>query len=157
MGSILAHMSIGCMGLFFLNLDNMCLAIDKGFHKNNEPLIAERNIRVYKCLDMDQFGITTPFMYYPIEFDEEGKCILISKKLELTSQDTIREGIHACRTKKAAEFICFMFPEAGTTTFKAIIPKGTKYFIGNNGDIVSEKIIIYNEFYLTGGKTTIKL
>ena len=134
----------------------MCLSINKKFHKNNKPLKAEKDIRVYKCLDI-QFGITTPFMYHPIKFDEEGKCILTSGELKPTSEDTINKGIHAYRTKNDAIITCLMFPETGTTAFKATIPKGTKYFIGNNGDIVSEKMIIYNEFYLTGEETTIKL
>lgn len=117
----------------------MCLSINKKFHKNNKPLKAEKDIRVYKCLDVNQFGITTPFMYYPINF-EEGKCILTSRKLKVTSEDTIIEGIHAYCTKERATVTSSMFPETGTTIFKAFIPKGTKYFIGDNGDIVSEKL-----------------
>ena len=61
-------------------------------------------------------------------------------------------GIHACRTLKFAHTV--MCDTNNPFLFPAIIPKGSKYYIGNNKDIVSTNLIVFeNEFRYEEYKT----
>ena len=121
----------------------MCLFKDKKFHPHNRPLVAKEDIICYKKLQ--QIGDThfTPCIYDQVPI----KCIrdkvpfeaqILSKwkfiwKHILGFSNKVEDGfIHSFQTDDGFR---------GYATFKCIIPKGTKYFIGFREVYASERII----------------
>lgn len=106
--------------------------------KQIKPLIAKEDIIVYKVLDQNNYSpyraykYTEGFHYYETGdiIPEVGKCstdIIIKKGLHSYSSYTI-----ASTRRNSTDKIV-----------KMIIPKGSKYFIGKNEDIVSDNLIWY--------------
>jgi len=128
----------------------MCLIVKKRWHKDGKPLIAEENIPVFKVLRKDTHrGLETPFFEYPIVF-KDGKAILESELVGLkpiTPNGSYRchKGIHACLDHLSSRALACRCPGGNGSVYKAIIPKGAKYLIGINGDIVSTKMIIFEK------------
>ena len=141
----------------------MCLEISTIHHPDLKPLTAEKDIEVVKFLKpelhefsmpkydtceimaMTEFSLRTPYMSYPVEFDENDECVM-EHYMSTFDGLWVVEGIHAYteimwwyQRQKDLLLTC--------TPFKAYIPKGTKYYFGTNGDIVAEKIIIKNTKY----------
>lgn len=127
----------------------MCLFKDKKFHPFNRPLIAEEDIVCYKILrQVCNTAYITPCTatLIPREYIQDKvpfKAEIINKaqfiwRHVLGFSDVVTDGfIHSLVNNP---FPCFMY-----TTFKCIIPKGTKYFIGYEGDYASEQIIFVEE------------
>lgn len=130
----------------------MCL-----FTKQKEPLIAQEDIKCFKILREESGQWITPYRDYPIKFN-----------IELTSEDNEKDTLlkvfgfyqvdkgyfHSCNSKESA--IKYMqdikitytrrkYKCPPLTAFKAIIPKGSKYYIGAGEDLCSNKLIIINE------------
>ena len=130
----------------------MCLIVKKRWHKDGKPLIAEENIPVFKVLRKDtRRGLETPFFEYPIVF-KDGKAILESELVgfeprRYNDSYTCYKGIHACLDRLSSIALKRRCPGGNGLVYKAIIPKGTQYLIGINGDIVSTKMIIFNKTY----------
>ena len=126
----------------------MCL--DKSnIHMNDwaKPFIAKNNIVVYKALDTKTLDgtkcICTPYMYLPIVFFE-GKCVMHEPSMEIVLEKYILKGIHTFTTEERCKKTCDMFhDETGTKKFWAVIPKDSKYFVGEDDDIVSDNLIIF--------------
>ncbi len=117
-------------------------------HKDDRdnPFIAKNNIVVYKALDTKTYdgikNVCTPYMYRPIVFFE-GKCVMHEPNMEICG-NCIDKGLHAYTTEKRCKITCDMFhDETGTRKFWAVIPKGSKFFVGNEDDIVSDNLIIF--------------
>ena len=115
----------------------MCLVIDPTKHKKlfgfYLPKIAWKDIPVYKELHHSCSGwIKTPWRNYPVTF-HENKAVLKSTFTQY--YDEIHEGIHAYRKEISTLRNCKIH--------KAIIPKGSLYYIGIRNDIVSTKLIIF--------------
>lgn len=126
----------------------MCLTISN-IHKNNnnKPFIAEKDIIVFKALDHYDLSnrkkvFCTPYQYYPIDFFD-GKCIMKSDLYKDIDCCFVRIGIHSFRDEKSAKETCAGFTETKMTKHWAIIPKGSKYYIGNDNDIASDNLIIF--------------
>ena len=114
------------------------------------PIIAEEDLKVYKILKKPMFGITkTPIMKKVLWFRRG--MIQQKSKLGLGYFPLCRyvnEGIHSfvSSTPKITH---------GEETFIAVIPKGSKLYIGRNGDAVSTELIVfrndsvYNEYCKT--------
>lgn len=113
----------------------MCLNI------NSERLIAKEPIVVFKCLDViiDNKVYETPFQYMPVNFDRTGK-VTLKAKMKIYHGE-VEEGIHAYSDIYNAYETSKEFSQ--TEVFTGIIPKGTAYYLGDCGDIVAEKMIIY--------------
>ena len=125
----------------------MCLTINSLLHPYYKPLVAEKNIVVYKVLCHYVGALPsvwrTPYKHYEIDFGVRGSV----GRYEYPHTElnvfhglgcfTVNEGIHA--------FCLPLNPlEKGTYfDFKGIIPKGTKFYIGINDDIVAEDMIIF--------------
>jgi len=135
----------------------MCLTvklskIDKWlliFNKKHclKPKVATKDIKVYKILKEINSNYLTPYMRERINFIN-GKADLPPVKIKaywdwLTSRFFVDEGYHSFTTVKEAKFSLNFNFRSNVAIFNAIIPKGTKYFIGKYNDIVSEKLIIY--------------
>ena len=115
----------------------MCLIIDSTKHKKlfgfYLPKIAWKDIPVYKLLDHScPSQIKTPWRDYPIIFHESN--VVLKSTLSYYHEE-IHKGIHAYR-KKIPSFPYSRF-------HKAIIPRGSLYYIGMHLDIVSTKLIIF--------------
>ena len=131
----------------------MCLITSHFYHKENSKhnvkcLVAKEDILVYKCLDCEDGVYCTPFRYMPIVFTK-GKYVynkVNMPKSKCEWNDTIGVGIHAYSTKNAAIALSKSFYWGnGTSMHYAVIPKGSNFYIGNNGDIVSNNLIVYRE------------
>ena len=138
----------------------MCLIISKVYHKkdnnyNVKCLVAKEDILVYKCLDCLDGKYYTPFQYMPIMFTK-GKCVYNKVNMPKSKcywNDTIGVGIHAYSTKVKAIMVAKDFHKTakdfhktnGTSMHYAVIPKGSNFYIGNNGDIVSNNLIVYRD------------
>jgi len=142
----------------------MCLIIDRTLHKKDlegyeciMPFVADRDILVTKMLMPSKknwlFGrrITkTPIRYHEIKFGYDGTATLEDEfSFDLyynKDYDTIthfvEHGIHAYTgvgQDSSLEISSMYF----CVEHKAIIPKGTNYYLGKKGDIVAEKMTIF--------------
>ena len=120
----------------------MCLIVEKGTNKRK----AKTDILVYKCLDNNYGNYCTPYMYFPVYF-EDGKYVLKVKHFSYNNDKKVvivEEGIHSFYLEWCAQDVVTTFHEAdGTEKHYAIIPKGANYYIGNDGDIVSTELIVF--------------
>lgn len=122
----------------------MCLFKDKKHHPFNRPLIAKEDIVCYKKLNRCGENIyMTPIIdiLVPIECIQDKvpfEAQILSKFIFIWSHvfgfsAFVEDGfIHTFNRNDE----CRLYE-----TFKCIIPKGTKYFIGEDGDYASERII----------------
>lgn len=126
----------------------MCLYKDKKFHPHNRPLIAKEDIVCYKNLNQVREDIyLTPYTdtQVPIECIQDKvpfEATILHKFLFIWAHvfgfgKLVEDGfIHSFQTHtESRRYI----------TFKCIIPKGTKYFIGYKGDYASEQIIFVEQ------------
>ena len=108
--------------------------------------VTMKTITVYKVLIRRIGYCETPFMLKEVNF-QNNQCILRSK-LEKTDNYTIDIGLHACTTiNEAKSIVCDLrrISVVHAYIYKAEIPRGSRYFLGCNEDIVSDKLIIKNE------------
>jgi hypothetical protein len=130
----------------------MCLTIKDTFHKKGKPLVAERSILVYKMLERyagkkynNQYH--TPYMGTPINFCDEGDNMYFYKATRLQKDSIyISKGIHSFSDKKTAIDEVNMYNEGSLYRMSmhyAVIPKGSKFFIGSDGDIVSTNLVVF--------------
>ena len=137
------------------------------------PLIAKKDVLVYKVLELpteeyvfynEKHAWLTPFRHLPVIFKDgidkiESNLVVVKKD---KTCDTITHfslnnyivniGIHSYTNER--EVKCY--DPYNRKIFKAVIPKGTPFYVGTNGDIVSKELIIYeywdsinNSDYLT--------
>ena len=134
----------------------MCLITDNYYHKkdkfnNVKCFVAEEDILVYKCLDCKNGEFRTPFQYMPIVFTK-GKYVYNKVKMSQKIGCGIREnavvskGIHAFSTRgNAIKLVKFFYDVNGTSMHYAVIPKGSNFYLGSQGDVVSNNLIVYRE------------
>lgn len=127
----------------------MCLFKAKGLHPFNRPLVAKEDIVCYKQLSQIEENIyVTPCIYIqvPIECIRDKvpfKAEILNKfsfiwRHVLGFNNIVTDGfIHSHTYLPGNSFLYY--------TFKCIIPKGTKYFVGINGDYASEQIIFLEQ------------
>lgn len=147
----------------------MCLSVNLNYHKEKKnkpiPLVAKQSILVYKVLERDDnkhYG--TPFVRIPINFDDEygmffykttrfgitKTCLFLSNGIEYGVNYKINRGIHSYANVDGAEEAQYFIDEITKikgngvgTIHKAIIPKGSKFYIGKDADIVSSNLVIF--------------
>ena len=129
----------------------MCLVKDKRYHVFNRPLVAEEDIVCYKQLYVNYKGeIVTPYTNIPVPT----KCIQKNKKKRVPFKAEIlnkwkfilRHVLGFSNIVTDGFIHTFSSPPYyslgwGDCVFQCIIPKGTKYFIGEDGEYASEQII----------------
>ena len=121
----------------------MCLVIDRVRHPNLKPLVANHDIEVMKVLTFGNKGWTTPYRYKKIHFIFKKAILKSEMRISILYTDEVCEGIHSCLdVAKVKEVMSY---NAGSLVFQAIIPKGSKFYYGTDGDIVSNKLIILKE------------
>lgn len=112
---------------------------------------AKKNIKVYKgVLDFDdETGWRSPcffthFDYNKVETARDGKTpiehlSIKSKSVELNCKGRINEGFHSMLKKEDVDL--------GEIVCECIIPKGSEYCIGRDGDVVSVKLIVFETWF----------
>lgn len=136
----------------------MCLRVNKEIHseyikvkhyyngltKIPKPLVAKTNIVAIKKLSLDKDdNYHTPFMCKNVTFNngivtlesdvKEG--FRVEKSAWYDTYD-VANGIHSFIERDR----CMWSREK---LFVSIIPKGSKYYLGEDGDLVSEKLIVF--------------
>ena len=108
----------------------MCLVTSQ-----SEPLIAEKDIVVYKCLIKQATTLVSPYIGFIYKLRT-----LYEASLGVSVHGTItvvEEGLHAYYDKKRA------LDKWSNEVYKCIVPKGSKYYLSKKyGEIVSDKLII---------------
>lgn len=146
----------------------MCLSVNLDFHKvkNNKPiaLVAKQSILVYKLLEVKNKHYYTPYMIKSINFDDEyGMFFYKTTRFGINRTYSykryhydVSRGIHsyvdlvkANCTKDWIQVYCCL--NVIPNIHYAIIPKGSKFYVGSNCDIVSSNLVVleneakYNE------------
>ena len=131
----------------------MCLSVNLDFHKvkNDKPiaLIAKQSILVYKVLEIEGKHYYTPFISKGINFDNEyGMFFYKTTKFSIDRDDQrhydVLRGIHSCIDFDKANCISGYFKIFGVSNIHyAIIPKGSKFYIGSDCDIVSSNLVVF--------------
>lgn len=133
----------------------MCLFIDKNYHKGKvnltQSIVTDTDIQVWKCLDVMDDCYYTPYMERKIKFDSgNGIATQSCKRFSWGDNEktSIARGIHSFWSRFNANYVVEQFNHThGTNKFYAVIPKGSHIFIGNCGDIVSDKLIIFKTVF----------
>lgn len=122
----------------------MCLTIDLNKHPDLKPIRLDKDLVVHKylCDKKDVPGpyrkrfmtkYVTPFTYTQVHF-LFGKAILRAKLDKVDEYNQIYRGIHSARAYMYSNIFIH---------HNAIIPKGSLVYYGTNGEIVSNKLIIF--------------
>lgn len=118
----------------------MCLCIDK---RHPNLIEAKRSITVYKLLYRDEDGsyksVVQDFLYEPYQIVKS----LIKVRSYFCDQSQggyVTTGLHAYRSLKHAMDSYLWNAQGNNVIVKMIIPKGAHYYIGTNGDIVSDTL-----------------
>ena len=134
----------------------MCLYKDKKYHPHNHPLIAEEDIVCYKRLWVRcDNRIVTPHTHIPIPI----KCLQKNKrkrvpfKAEILNKfrfiwrhvlgfgNIVEDGFIHTYSSMPSHYNVFW----GDRIFQCIIPKGTKYFIGEDGEEYASEQIMFGK------------
>ena len=130
----------------------MCLTLKRKFRSENEAKrfscktakIATEDIKVWKCLEIKNKSNTTGRAPYRGTLYKEGEL----KKVKAFGfgyyqhddgkwDVDIDQGLHACTTYQTATWL----KSSDRFIVEMIIPKGTKYFKGDDNDIVSLQLL----------------
>lgn len=139
----------------------MCLSVNLGFHKvkDNKPiaLVAKQSILVYKVLEVKNKHYRTPYMLKGINFDDEyGMFFYKTTRFSINRTHysyyytqyhyDVSKGIHSYfvfdAANNASEHIKIM-SGSNSNIHYAIIPKGSKFYIGIDSDIVSSNLVVF--------------
>lgn len=118
--------------------------------KNNTQNVktAKEDIHCYKVLRIKNTHLISPYQKYRYYLN---KLVTVDKMIH-NNFGNVYEGLHAYTTKlKALNCIIWMARVLGWghdnyKVYNCIIPKGSKYYLGNNGDIVSNQMIITGRY-----------
>lgn len=122
----------------------MCLFLKNIFQ--TKPYIAEEAIPIFKVLDSQ---MCSPYHKKQYELNTVIESELDSPELLKSCRNSliypipsyINRGIHAFISK---EYAFRLAKYDSLLVYKGVIPKGAKYYLGDIGDIVSNKIILHN-------------
>ena len=139
----------------------MCLSVNLDFHKvkNDKPiaLVAKQSILVYKILEVKNNHYRTPYMNKAVNFDDEygmffykttrfgiDRVFLYTQKYEYLVARGIHSYIDLAKANYNKDWIqdcCCL--NAIANIHYAIIPKGSKFYIGAEGDIASSNLVVF--------------
>ena len=124
----------------------MCLTVNKKIHTNFKPLVAKYDIQVIKllCCHLNEtVEYVTPYFFKIVNF-KNGKCMLKTHKFTVEFlKNPLQQKVYDMIISEGIHSMTSIAPQALLSQHYAIIPKGTKFFIGTDCDIVSKKLIIF--------------
>ena len=153
----------------------MCLYIDENVHTKRikyrnqnvpEPLIADKDIPCIKYLLVKFIGnmiddnnvpcnkyYTTPYMGARVRFNKNRIAELVSDienealpfTYEIYSNFSVEHGIYSYVRENGREMVLNVFRTVPSTLFKAIIPRGAMYYVGQDSDLVSNRLLIFED------------
>lgn len=122
----------------------MCLYINKSLHKEIDnilqPHIAKSNMTVWKVITTDNYSYYKNKPYKPNTLYPRVKFGYYSQVIKQILETVIEMGYHSYKSRENARNLHFNSIMDDTKIVKFIIPKGAKYYIGEDGDIVSNII-----------------
>ena len=137
----------------------MCLSVNLDFHKvkDNKPiaLVAKQSILVYKVLEVKNKHYRTPYMLKGINFDDEyGMFFYKTTRFSINRTHysyyytqyhyDVSKGIHSYFVFDKAKHTNDFLQGLGVSNIHyAIIPKGSKFYIGIDSDIVSSNLVVF--------------
>lgn len=138
----------------------MCLSVNLDFHKvkDNKPiaLVAKQSILVYKVLEVKGKHYRTPYMLKGINFDDEyGMFFYKTTRFSINKlfpyyytqyHYDVLKGIHSYFVFDAANITnehMKIMGGSNSNIHYAIIPKGSKFYVGSNCDIVSSNLVVF--------------
>lgn len=131
----------------------MCLHIERNLHRktadtsNLTARIAGYDMLVFKVMrpTYRQDVVTSPYQHKNYKLGVLTKSHKrLRKKNRPYGDRSVHAGLHALRTITGAKsFRAARFSGFNLRIFPAIIPKGTAFFYGADGDIVAEAMTIY--------------
>jgi hypothetical protein len=128
----------------------MCLIKNKKHHPFNHPLIAKEDIICYKVLSPS----SKPYHFStPIIGDEINTIIHMELQIPYKAKKPSSIsffighvlGVSNTVTEGFIHTFSVCYPHSAYALFKCVIPKGTKYFVGKDGDYASEQIIFVEQ------------
>ena len=136
----------------------MCLSVNLNFHKvkNDKPiaLVAKQSILVYKMLEIKNKHYRTPYMSKAVNFDDEyGMFFYKTTRFDRAylpnhnCKYLVARGIHSYFdfdiANCAKDYHTNFDLNITTNIHYAIIPKGSKFYIGSNYDIASSNLVVF--------------
>lgn len=133
----------------------MCLCVDLEYNKvkNNKPiaLVAKQSILVYKVLEIEDKHYRTPYEYMAINFDDEyGMFFYKTTRFSIDKRNrnyySVPSGIHSFLDFDEANYANERMKnlrDSNANIHYAIIPKGSKFYIGRDFDIVSSNLVVF--------------
>ena len=132
----------------------MCLCVDLNYHKvkKDKPiaLVAKQTILVHKMIETDGRKLFTPYSCMPINFKDDEYGMFFYKTTRFSFLGNyyyyVERGIHAFTEIEVAEdSLRFLSTNCGEKVklYNAVIPKGSKFFIGKDGDIASSNLVVF--------------
>lgn len=137
----------------------MCLSVNLNFHKvkNDKPiaLVAKQSILVYKMLEIKNNHYRTPYMNKAVNFDDEyGMFFYKTTRFSINRtyfykkcHYDVSRGIHSFfdfdKANCAKDYHLNFDLNITTNIHYAIIPKGSKFYIGSNYDIASSNLVVF--------------
>ena len=135
----------------------MCLSVSLNFHrvKDNKPiaLVAKQSILVYKVLEVRGKHYYTPYMSKAVNFDDEyGMFFYKTTRFSIDRayfggqyHYGVLRGVHSYfdfdKANGTSDFLNKIFDVLNI--HYAIIPKGSKFYIGSNCDIASSNLVVF--------------
>ena len=110
----------------------MCLHIDKRYHPRKKPLIAKKDIPVWKYVIPIAPAKYNSF-FWNFTYERGYEYSIINKKPFGIIGWVIDRGFHSYNHRNNINYHWIRF----------YIPKGSLYYIGQYGDIVSNRIVLY--------------
>jgi hypothetical protein len=128
----------------------MCL-----YSTNKDPYIAEDDIMCYKILFTDRNELRSPYQYFKFErkikYDnsDEPEILKTGDKEYKISAGYFHaySDLDIAILYHSRMYHNMLYASLLPTIFTALIPKGSKYYIGDNKDICSDSIIIIEPIY----------
>lgn len=135
----------------------MCLCVDLNYHKvkKEKPiaLVAKQTILVHKMIEIDGRKLFTPYSCMPINFNDDEYGMFFYKTTRFSFDRSywderyyVIKGIHTfAEIEDAEDSLRFLSTNCGSNVklYNAVIPKGSKFFIGKDGDIASSNLVVF--------------
>lgn len=124
----------------------MCLIAKQNWFQrllNTTPKVkvAEEDINVYKVLRQDAYGLRSPCYCYKWCLGKLEQSLMIIEKTKSNLLYYVNVGLHSYTIPTYG-----IFSHSYGTLYNAIIPKGSRYIIGEDNCIVSDQLIITGKY-----------